>query len=139
MDRCLDIFDPLPPLWTISLNKAYVVTWTFGKLPLPPAYPHGLWMPPYQYDIWIILSNPQWSQVYICVVFFQFFVPPFWLTFKNKSSFLNFSLASNQICAYNYIKYRRWNLESVRNLIFEKKIESSVRNIWLFFWITLFF
>ena len=28
---------PLPPLWTILLNKAYVVTWTFGKLPLPPA------------------------------------------------------------------------------------------------------
>ena len=37
MDKFLDIFDPPPPLWTISLNKAYVVTWTFGKLPLPPA------------------------------------------------------------------------------------------------------
>ena len=37
VDRFLDIFDPPPPLWTILLNKAYVVTWTFGKLPLPPA------------------------------------------------------------------------------------------------------
>ena len=28
---------PPPPLWTILLNKAYVVIWTFGKPPLPPA------------------------------------------------------------------------------------------------------
>ena len=33
---------PPPPLWTILLNKAYVVTWTFGKLPLPLPCPHGL-------------------------------------------------------------------------------------------------
>ena len=25
----------LPPLWTILLNIAYVVTWTFGKSPSP--------------------------------------------------------------------------------------------------------
>ena len=30
-------FNPPPPLWTILLNKAYVVIWTLGKLPLPPA------------------------------------------------------------------------------------------------------
>ena len=35
MDGILDIFDPLPPLWTILLNKAYVVIWTFGNPPLP--------------------------------------------------------------------------------------------------------
>ena len=34
---CGQIFDPPPPLWTILLNKANVVTWIFGKLPLPPA------------------------------------------------------------------------------------------------------
>ena len=42
VDRFLNIFDPPPPLWTILLNKAYVVTWTFGKLPLPLPCPHGL-------------------------------------------------------------------------------------------------
>ena len=26
---------PPPPLWTILFNKAYVVTWIFGKLPSP--------------------------------------------------------------------------------------------------------
>ena len=26
---------PIPPLWTTLLNKAYVVTWTFGKPPSP--------------------------------------------------------------------------------------------------------
>ena len=26
--QSFDIFDPPPPLWTILLNKAYVVTWT---------------------------------------------------------------------------------------------------------------
>ena len=31
VDRFLDIFDtPFPPLWTILLNKAYVVIWTSG-------------------------------------------------------------------------------------------------------------
>ena len=28
-------FDPLPPLWTILLNRAYVLIWTFGKPPSP--------------------------------------------------------------------------------------------------------
>ena len=37
VDRFLNIFDPPPPLWTTLLNNAYVVTWTFGKLPLPHA------------------------------------------------------------------------------------------------------
>ena len=36
MNRNLYYFDPLPPLWTILLYKAYVVIWTFGKPP-PPA------------------------------------------------------------------------------------------------------
>ena len=35
VDRNLDIFDSPPPLWSILLIKAYVVTWTFGK-PSPP-------------------------------------------------------------------------------------------------------
>ena len=39
MDRFLEIFDPLPPLWTILLNKAYVVIWTFG-IPPPPCHVH---------------------------------------------------------------------------------------------------
>ena len=30
VDSFLEIFDPPPPSWTILLNKAYVVTWTFG-------------------------------------------------------------------------------------------------------------
>ena len=29
------VFEPPPPLWTILLNKAYVVIWTFGKPPSP--------------------------------------------------------------------------------------------------------
>ena len=36
MDRNFDFFDPLHPLRTILLNKAYAVIWTFGKPP-PPA------------------------------------------------------------------------------------------------------
>ena len=28
-------FDPLPPLRTILVNKAYVIIWTFGKPPSP--------------------------------------------------------------------------------------------------------
>ena len=35
VDNFLDIFNPPPPLWTILLNKSYVVIWTFGKLPSP--------------------------------------------------------------------------------------------------------
>ena len=35
VDRILDFFDPPPPLWTILLNRAYVVIWTFGKPPSP--------------------------------------------------------------------------------------------------------
>ena len=31
----MDFFDPPPPLWTILLNRAYVVIWTFGKPPSP--------------------------------------------------------------------------------------------------------
>ena len=46
MDRNLDFLTPLPPLWTILLNEAYVVIWTFGKPSLPLPCPHGLWMPP---------------------------------------------------------------------------------------------
>ena len=37
VDRNLDFLTPSPPLWTILLNKAYVVIWTFGNPPLPPA------------------------------------------------------------------------------------------------------
>ena len=47
MDIFLDIFDPPPPLWTILLNKAYVVICTYGKPPSPLPCPHGLWMPPH--------------------------------------------------------------------------------------------
>ena len=39
MDRFLDFFEPPPPLWTILLNKAYVVIWTFG-IPPPPCHVH---------------------------------------------------------------------------------------------------
>ena len=42
VDRFLNIFDPPPPSWTILLNKAYVVIWTFGKLPSSLPCPHGL-------------------------------------------------------------------------------------------------
>ena len=34
-DSFLDVFDRPLPLWNISLNKTYVVIWTFGK-PSPP-------------------------------------------------------------------------------------------------------
>ena len=34
VDRQFDIFDP-SPLWTVLLNKAYVVIWTVGKPPSP--------------------------------------------------------------------------------------------------------
>ena len=37
VDRNFDFLDPAPPLWTILLYNAYVVIWTFGKPPLPPA------------------------------------------------------------------------------------------------------
>ena len=30
VDSFLEMFDPPPPSWAILLNKAYVVTWTFG-------------------------------------------------------------------------------------------------------------
>ena len=34
VDRNLDFYDPpLPPLWTILLNRAYVVIWTISKPP----------------------------------------------------------------------------------------------------------
>ena len=39
VDRNLDFLTPLPPLWTILLNRAYVVIWTFGK-PLSPCHVH---------------------------------------------------------------------------------------------------
>ena len=29
-------FDPLPPSWSLLLNKAYVIKWSFGQPPLPP-------------------------------------------------------------------------------------------------------
>ena len=45
MDSFLDFLDPPPPSWTILLNKAYVIIWTFRK-PLPLPFPHGLWMTP---------------------------------------------------------------------------------------------
>ena len=39
MDSFLEIFDPpLPPSWTILLNKAYVVTWTFHELHVHTVY-----------------------------------------------------------------------------------------------------
>ena len=38
VDMFLDIFDPLTQLLgTILFNKAYVVVWTFGTPPSPPA------------------------------------------------------------------------------------------------------
>ena len=35
VDSFLNIFNPLPPLRAILLNKAYVFIWTFGKPPPP--------------------------------------------------------------------------------------------------------
>ena len=29
-------FDPPPPSWSLLLNKAYVIKWSFGQPPLPP-------------------------------------------------------------------------------------------------------
>ena len=34
--KFLGIFDPLPPSWSLLLNKAYVIKWSFGQPPLPP-------------------------------------------------------------------------------------------------------
>ena len=50
----------LPPLWTILLNNAYVVIWTFGKPPSPLPCPHGLGIPPkrMRYPL-ISLRNPK--------------------------------------------------------------------------------
>ena len=30
VDRILGYFDPPPPMWTLLLNKAYVMKWSFG-------------------------------------------------------------------------------------------------------------
>ena len=38
--------DPLPYSWTILLNKAYIVIWSFGWPPPLPC-PHGLWITPF--------------------------------------------------------------------------------------------
>ena len=50
VDKFLDSFYPAPPLFVgpFIFNKAYVVIWIFGKLPLPLPCPHGLWMSPLQ-------------------------------------------------------------------------------------------
>ena len=45
-------FDPLPS-WTILLNMAYVVIWTFDN-PLPLPCPHGLRLTPY---VWWLFTN----------------------------------------------------------------------------------
>ena len=42
-EQFLEFYPLRPPLWTILLDKTYVVICTFGY-PLP--CPHGLWMPP---------------------------------------------------------------------------------------------
>ena len=35
MVKILGIFDPLPPSWSLLLNNAYVIKWSFGKPPPP--------------------------------------------------------------------------------------------------------
>ena len=42
----LGIFDPPPPSWSLLLNKAYVIKWSFGQPPSPLNCPRGLWMSP---------------------------------------------------------------------------------------------
>ena len=97
-------FDPPPPLWTILLNKTYVVIWTFGKPPSPLPCPHGLWMPPYR-----VMQQRLTKMIYGNVredilsqnIYFKYFISeiiekndPFWILLKKinlKFFFGNFS------------------------------------------------
>ena len=37
---------PPPPSWSLVLNKAYVIKWSFGWPPSPLNFPCGIWMSP---------------------------------------------------------------------------------------------
>ena len=52
VDTFLGIFDPLPPSWSLLLNKAYVIKWTFGQPPLPPQL--STWFMNVPYDIFFL-------------------------------------------------------------------------------------
>ena len=52
VDNFLEIFKPLPPLWTILVYMAYVILWNFGKAPSPPlAMSTWLMNDPFRYKI----------------------------------------------------------------------------------------
>ena len=63
VDRFLDILDPPPTLWTILLNKAYVVIWKFGKTPSPAMStwfindPKTLWYE--EHKMWVLGNDPR--------------------------------------------------------------------------------
>ena len=47
--KILGIFDP--PSWSLLLNKAYVIKWSFGQPPSPLNCPRGLWMSPHLFFV----------------------------------------------------------------------------------------
>ena len=71
--KILGIFDPLPPPWSILLNNAYVIKWSFW-LTFPLNCPRGLWMTLKLTSIWnswsLILKVPLLSNKWfdsVCV------------------------------------------------------------------------
>ena len=106
MVRFLDIFDSPPPSWSLLLNKAYVIKWSFSWIPLPLNCPRGLWMIPSvklrpffrKLTLFLILSSE--NRLILMPIFFStyqiqkclehFWFDPFFLGqfFETNSQFL---------------------------------------------------